>query len=70
MRADWPAALRVLAMSEALAGRQQAALNAMARLLAIQPGLRVSNLHELIFLHRPVHMEKFTKAMSKAGLPP
>jgi TolB-like protein len=70
MRADWPAALRVLAMSEALAGRQQAALNAMARLLAIQPGLRVSNLHELIFLHRPVHMAKFTEAMSKAGLPP
>jgi TolB-like protein len=70
MRPDWAAALRVLAMTEALAGRHQAARDAMARVRMIQPGLRVSNLHEQMFLHRPEHMAKFIEAMRKAGLPP
>jgi tetratricopeptide (TPR) repeat protein len=66
---DWPAALRVVAMSHALAGRLPAAHQAMTRLRARQPTLRLSNLHEQIFLHRPEHMEKFLEAMRKAGLP-
>jgi tetratricopeptide (TPR) repeat protein len=69
IRPDWPPALRVLAMSDATAGRQQAAREGMTRLRALQPSLRVSNLHEQIFLHRPEHMAKFIDAMRKAGLP-
>ena len=69
LRSDWPPALRVLAMSHALAGRKRAAEEAMTRLRLIQPGLRVSNLHEQIFLHRPEHMAKYVEAMQKAGLP-
>lgn len=69
IRPDWPPALRVQAMSNAVAGRKQAACDAMARLRVLQPDLRVSNLHEQIFLHRPEHMTKFIDAMRKAGLP-
>ena len=69
LRSNWPPALRVLAMSDALAGREQAAQEAMARLRLIQPGLRVSNLHEQIFLHQPEHMAKYIVGMQKAGLP-
>jgi len=69
MRPDWPAALRVSAMSNALAGYERPAQLAMRRLRALQPTLRLSNLHEQMFLHRPEHMEKFVEAMRKAGLP-
>ena len=69
LRSNWPPALRVLAMSNALAGREQAAQQAMTGLRLIQPRLRVSNLHEQIFLQRPEHMAKYIEAMRKAGLP-
>jgi TolB-like protein len=69
LRSNWPPALRVLAMSNALAGWEQAARQAMARLALVQPRLRVSNLHEQIFLHRPEHMARCVEAMRKAGLP-
>ena len=41
----------------------------MTRLRLIQPRLRVSNLGEQIFLHRPEHMARYVEAMRKAGLP-
>jgi Flp pilus assembly protein TadD len=69
LRPDWPPALRVLAMSNALAGRKQAAEQAMTRLRLLQPRLRVSNLHEQIFLHRAEHTVRYVKAMRKARLP-
>jgi len=69
LRSNWPPALRVLAMSNALAGREQAAQQAMSRLAIVQPRLRVSNLHEQIFLHRPEHTARCLEAMRKAGLP-
>jgi hypothetical protein len=56
-------------MSNALAGREQAAQQAVARLRSIQPQLRVSNYHEQIFLQRPEHMARCVEAMRKAGLP-
>jgi hypothetical protein len=56
-------------MSNALAGRERPAQQAMTRLRALQPTLRLSNLHEQMFLHRPEHMEMFVEAMRKAGLP-
>ena len=69
LRSNWPPALRVLVMSNALAGREQAARQAMTRLRLMQPRLRISNLHEQIFLHRPEHMATYVKAMREAGLP-
>jgi TolB-like protein len=69
MRPDWPAALRVSAMCHAVAGRERSAQQAMTRLQALQPTLRLSNLNEQMFLHRPEHMEKLVEAMRKAGLP-
>jgi TolB-like protein len=69
LRSNWPPALRVLAMSNALAGREQATRQAMTGLALVQPRLRISNLHEQIFLHRPEHMAKCIEAMRKAGLP-
>jgi TolB-like protein len=69
LRSNWPPALRVLAMSNALAGREQATRQAMTRLAIVQPRLRVSNLHEQIFLHRPEHTARCMEAMRKAGLP-
>ena len=69
LRTDWPPALRVLAMSETLAGREQPARDAMTRLRSTQPQLRLSNLREQIFLHRPEHMAKCIDAMRAAGLP-
>jgi tetratricopeptide (TPR) repeat protein len=69
LRPNWPPALRVLVMSNALAGREQAARQAMTSLALVQPRLRVSNLHEQIFLHRPEHTARCIEAMRKAGLP-
>ena len=69
LRSNWPPALRVLAMSNALAGREQAAQQAITRLALVQPRLRVSNLHEQIFLHRPEHTARCLEAMRKGGLP-
>jgi len=69
LRSNWPPALRVLAMSNALAGREQAARQVMNHLRMIQPRLRVSNLHEQNLLHRAEHMAKYIDAMRKAGLP-
>lgn len=69
MRPNWPVALRVSAMSHALAGRERPTREAMTRLRALQPTLRLSNLHEQVFLHRPEHMRKFIQGMRRAGLP-
>jgi TolB-like protein len=69
LQPSWPPALRVLAGSNALAGREQETQQAMSRLRLIQPQLRVSNLHEQTSLHRPEHMARFIEAMRKAGLP-
>jgi len=69
LRPEWPPALRVLAMSQARAGREQHARHTMARLRSLQPALRISNLHQQNFLQRPEHMASCIEAMRKAGLP-
>jgi TolB-like protein len=69
LRPDWPPALRVLVMSDALAGRVEPAQHAMVRLRSIQPTLRISNFQEQIFLKRPEHMASCVEAMRRAGLP-
>jgi len=62
-------ALRMAAMSYALAGRMLEAQKAMARLRQIDPALRVSNLKELTPLRRPEDVARYAEGMRKAGLP-
>ncbi len=62
-------ALRMAAMSHALAGRMERAQEMMERLRQIDPGLRVSNLKNLTPLRRPEDMTRYAEGMRMAGLP-
>jgi adenylate cyclase len=63
-------ALRVAAASCALAGRDEEAKSLMARLLEIDPALRVSNLQNVLGPYRhPEHPAEYADALRKAGLP-
>jgi len=67
---DCHAALRTGAASCALAGRDEEAKGLMARLLEIDPALRISNLQNLLGPYRqPEYQAKYTDALRKAGLP-
>jgi hypothetical protein len=66
---DSHAALRIGAASCALAGRDEQAKSLMARLLEIDPGLRVSNFQNVLGPYRhPEHPAKYADALRKAGL--
>jgi tetratricopeptide (TPR) repeat protein len=65
---DSHAALRIGAASGALAGREAKSL--MARLLEIDPGLRVSNFQNILGPYgHPEHPAKYAEALRRAGLP-
>jgi adenylate cyclase len=66
---NYPAANRVLAASNALAGHLSEACEAMAHLRELDPSLRVSNLDEVFPLRRPNDLAKFAEGLRKAGLP-
>jgi hypothetical protein len=57
------------AASNALAGRMTEAQTAVARILEIDPSMRVSNLQEFIPLRRPEDIDRFAEGLRKAGLP-
>jgi tetratricopeptide (TPR) repeat protein len=63
------ATLRVAAASNALAGRLEAAHKAIARLLQLDPDVRLSNLKDRVVLFRPEDFTKYSDALRKAGLP-
>jgi TolB-like protein/tetratricopeptide (TPR) repeat protein len=62
-------ALRVLAASTALAGRLEAAQNAIARVRQIDPTFCISNLKDRVAVRRPNDLAKFADGLRKAGLP-
>jgi TolB-like protein/Tfp pilus assembly protein PilF len=63
-------ALSIAAASCALAGRDEEAKRLVARLLEIDPVLRISNLQNILGPYRqPEHLAKFADALRKAGLP-
>src|SRR5262249_34385471 len=67
---DYPAALRVSTASNALAGRLDKAQRVMARLRELDPGLRVSNLEDVLLPRwRPKDRNRYVGALVKAGLP-
>jgi adenylate cyclase len=63
------ASLRYLAASAAMAGRQEQALKAMARLRELDPTLRISNLKDVTPLRRPEDLARYAEGLRKAGLP-
>ena len=66
---DYISALRVLAASLALLGRQEEARRVVARLCRIDPAARISNLLDRVPLQRPEDVGKFADALRQAGLP-
>ena len=63
-------ALRIAAASCALGGRGEEAKRLVARLLVIDPALRISNFQNVIGPYRqPEHLAKYKDALRKAGLP-
>jgi TolB-like protein len=62
-------AIRVAAASYALAGRLEAAQEAMARMRQIDPMLRVSTLSDLLPFRGPEDCARYEEGLRKAGLP-
>ena len=52
-----------------MAGRQDQAPKAMARLCELDPALRLSNLKHVFPLRRPEDINRLTEGLRKAGLP-
>jgi Flp pilus assembly protein TadD len=68
-RPNWLTAVRGAAASHALAGRLDEATRFMARMRAMDPALRISNLEDLLPLRRAEDFAKWADALRKAGLP-
>ena len=68
-RSDYLTALRILAASHALAGRQADAQKAVARLCRVDPASRISNLRDRVPLRQPEDLARFEGGLHKAGLP-
>jgi adenylate cyclase len=62
-------ALRTLAASSAMAGRQEQAEKAMAHLRELDPGLRISNLRDLFPVQRGEDSARWEEGLRLAGLP-
>ena len=59
----------ISAASNALAGQLEPAQKAVARVLELNPNLRVSNLRDLAPFRRVEDFAAFAKGLRKAGLP-
>ncbi len=59
----------ILAASQALADRPEAAASALKRLRELDPALRLSNLRDLLPIRKPVDMALLSDGLRKAGLP-
>lgn len=68
-RPDTIAALRYLAASYTITGQREQAAKAMARLRAVDPDGRLSNLHRTGPFRRPEDLGRLVDALRQAGLP-
>jgi len=68
-RTNHVSATRAVAASCAMAGWQEQASKAMARLRELDPASRISNLKEVFPLRKPEHLDRLAEALRKAGLP-
>jgi adenylate cyclase len=64
-----PVALRVLSASKALAGQLEEARSAVARLIQLNPSLRVSHIKKLLPIRRPDDLARLEEGLRLAGLP-
>jgi Flp pilus assembly protein TadD len=62
-------ALKMQAASSAMTGRHKQAQSAIAKLLELQPSLRISNLQDLFLGARQEGFTKWVEALRIAGLP-
>jgi tetratricopeptide (TPR) repeat protein len=62
-------AIRALAASSAMAGRQDQARKAIATLRELDPDLRVSRLRDLFPIRRPEDFARWEEGIRRAGLP-
>jgi tetratricopeptide (TPR) repeat protein len=63
------ATLRNAVASNALAGRQQEAEQALARLLEVDPGIRIRDARRQMSFWRPDKLARYEEGLRKAGLP-
>ena len=68
-RPDGYSALPIAAAISVLAGRGKEAKRLMARLLEIDPALRISNFENVVGPWQPEDLSKYQDALRKAGLP-
>ena len=61
--------IAIAAASGVLAGRAEEAKRHLARLLDIDPALRISTLKSVMGPFRPEYLAKYENALRKAGLP-
>ncbi|CAN5402505.1 adenylate/guanylate cyclase domain-containing protein [soil metagenome] len=66
---NYASGLRVLAASCAMAGQQEQAQRAMARVLELYPSLRISNFIDTFATRQPKDFAIWAEGMRKAGLP-
>jgi TolB-like protein/Tfp pilus assembly protein PilF len=66
---DYVNALKVMAASSALSGRDQDARDAMARLLALDPTVRISNILDFYPFSRPEDFARYVEGSRLAGMP-
>ena len=64
-----PVATRIVAAGCAYLGRKEKAAKAIARLRALDPGLRISTLKDLVPLRRPEDLARLAEGLKRAGLP-
>ena len=71
MRLDpnWTSPLRIMVASHALAGHLDEAKVACARLLALDPQLRISNVGLISGPYLPEHVARYAEGLRKAGMP-
>jgi adenylate cyclase len=67
--ANFVGTIRIFAASSALMGRMEEAKRAIALVRRIAPGLRVSNLKDVVPFRQPEHLERYADGLRKAGLP-
>ena len=66
---DFLASLRFAAASYAHAGRTEDAQKVVSRILALDPGQRISNLADVVSIRRAADMALLAEGLRKAGLP-
>jgi hypothetical protein len=67
--AEYVPALRMLAASSALAGRQSDAEKAAARFRQLDPTFRISDLRDRTPFSRPHDLARYAEGLRQAGLP-